>query len=318
MIMEIISLKAYNYSDGQKYQSERVKMKTEENIERSVGKAGVAAALRDISVEFFNKEHNGAKALEAIEKACSLEPENSLFLYDRDCLLEIVGADPGVRLSLLEDRKELIGEREELTLNYISLLRLNNKPNEALEMILGRDYSLDKAGQIRLASEYKKTLCALAAGELSEGYSVRALAILEMSRIYPKNLGIDPAVKVPDNMGWFMTGEILKERGEDEEALEAYGNACEGEEEPKILNDISDIPFDHIYWQGLAKARLGQKKEALEMMRKLIDFGNGHNEPEADFKENSNGDYGQDIRRLNQDHSKRLTALGIRGLGEIG
>ena len=113
---------------------------------KAEGKAELAAAFRSISVELYNKEHNAAKALDSIGKACELDPGNSLYLYERDCLLEEVGSDPVVRLSLLEGKDDLIAERDELSLNYAHVLNLNSRIDEAMDIILGRDFSLDAGG----------------------------------------------------------------------------------------------------------------------------------------------------------------------------
>ncbi len=297
-------------------------MNTEEIKDNIEGKAELAKALRDISVELYNKDRNPAKALDAIGRACSMDPENSLYLYERDCLLEEVGADPMVRLSMLEDKKEVILKRDDLTFNYAHVLNLNGRIDEAADLLLGREFALDLPGQIRLATEYKKTLLTMAAREASEGNSDRALVICELSFTYPKGLGISDEIKVPDNMGWFMIGDIHMDRSEDMAAADAFEKAAEGDEEPKLLSKETDVSSEHIYYQALAKARLGQKKEALDLMRKLMDFGNEHmnDEPEENavrVRENEAGSYIADPKKKNEEYCKRLISLGVRGLGEI-
>jgi tetratricopeptide (TPR) repeat protein len=295
--------------------AEDIKEKTEEKKE-------LAKALRDVSVELYNNEHMVSKALEAVGKACELDPDNSQYLFERDLLLEEAGSDPVVRLSLLEERKELLSERDDLALNYAHVLNLNGKIDEAADILLGRDFKLDREGQIKLAEEYRRTLLTMAVREVTEGNRDRGIVIGEMSLTYPKNLGIDPDADLPDNMGWYMLGEMHREGGNEEAAEIAYKKAAEGETTPRLLTSSADIPSDHIYWCALAKARLGQKKEALDLMRKLIDFGNESTEKLNEIQEDTKkaddtGSFKTDLKKKNENYLKRLISLGVRGLGEI-
>ncbi|MCR5585481.1 MAG: hypothetical protein K6F63_08630 [Lachnospiraceae bacterium] len=297
-------------------------MNTEDKNEKIEDKKDLAKALRDISVELYNNERMISKALDAIGKACEMDPDSSLYLFERDFLLEEAGADPVVRLSLLEERKELLSERDDLALNYAHVLNLNGKIDEAADILLGRDFKLDKEGQIRLSEEYRRTLLTMAIREVTEGNRARGIVIGEMSLTYPKNLGIDPEIELPDNMGWYMLGEMHREGGDEDAADVAYKKAAEGETLPKLLYSSTDIPSDHIYWQALAKARLGQKKEALDLMRKLMDFGNESMEKISELQEvnetqDNNQSYRTDLKKKNEDYCKRLISLGVRGLGEV-
>ncbi len=285
------------------------------------GKSDLAAAFRKISVELYNKEHNPAKALEAINQACALDPENSRYLYDRDRILENVGADPLVRLSMLEEKKELIDERDDLSLNYISVLSRNGREEEALDRLMGRNFHLDEELQPKIIAVYKELLFAFALKEIKEGNKERAAVLCELTFTYPDCLGVNKGKTLPDNKGWYLIGEIKKDEGKDEEAEEAYKKAAEGSPEPELLKSVSDYPSDSLYWIGLAKARLGQQKEALDIMRKLMDFGSA-NMKEETFGEDKEEEllyetYRDELVTKNNEYCRMLISLGVKGLGEV-
>ncbi|MCR5823836.1 MAG: DUF5107 domain-containing protein [Lachnospiraceae bacterium] len=285
-------------------------------------KTDFAMVYRNLSIVYYNKNHNSAKALDAIGRACALEPDNSRFILEQDQLLARVGADPLVRLSLMEGDEKLVEERDALCLRYVRLLNMNGKHEEAYEMLKKHVFHVWEGGEGKIADEYKNALFALSSKALANGEYDKALELCEKTFTYPDNLGEGKLFNVPDNKAWFMIGEIKTAKGDKAGAMEAYKKAAEGEVRPELVRYYNDIPSDYIFWLGLAKARLGLKEEALAAMRSLIDFGNEHlnDKVEYDFFAVSMPElevYEEDIKKNNDDYCKHLVDLGVKGLSEI-
>ncbi|MDE5973081.1 MAG: DUF5107 domain-containing protein, partial [Eubacterium sp.] len=95
-------------------------------------KSDFAMSYRNLSIVYYNKQKDSAKALSAIKKACALEPENSRFLLELDQLSAKAGVSIEERLRVLEEHKELLDGRDVLYLAYVALLNLNGRYEEAL------------------------------------------------------------------------------------------------------------------------------------------------------------------------------------------
>ncbi len=288
----------------------------------AAGRPDFALPYRNLSIAYYNKEHNGAKALDAIGRACALEPGNSRFLLEQDQLLARVGADPLVRLSLMEGKSVLTEERDALCLNYVRLLNLNGKYHEAMDILTKHIFHVWEGGEGKVAEEYKNALFGLAAEAVAAGNYDKALELLNKTFDYPDNLGEGKLFNVPDNRAWYLIGEAESAKGDKAAAEAAYKKAAEGEIKPEIVRYYNDIPSDYIYWLGLAKARLGLREEALDAMRALIDFGNEHlnDVVEYDFFAVSMPElevYEDDIKKKNDEYCKHLVSLGVKGLGEV-
>ncbi len=288
----------------------------------AAGRPDFALPYRNLSIAYYNKEHNGAKALDAIGRACALEPGNSRFLLEQDQLLARVGADPLVRLSLMEGKSAVTEERDALCLNYVRLLNLNGKYHEAMDILTKHIFHVWEGGEGKVAEEYKNALFGLAAEAVAAGNYDKALELLNKTFDYPDNLGEGKLFNVPDNRAWYLIGEAESAKGDKAAAEAAYKKAAEGEIKPEIVRYYNDIPSDYIYWLGLAKARLGLREEALDAMRALIDFGNEHlnDVVEYDFFAVSMPElevYEDDIKKKNDEYCKHLVSLGVKGLGEV-
>ncbi|MCR5584230.1 MAG: hypothetical protein K6F63_02195, partial [Lachnospiraceae bacterium] len=278
----------------------------------AAGRPDLAMIAADLSVVYYNYVHNAAKALDAIGRACALEPGNSLFLLRQDKLLERVGADPMVRFSLLEGKKDLLEERDELCLSYARLLNLNGRHEEALKMLSEHRFHPWESGVDKATTEYRNTLLALAAKKLMQGEPDKAAELCKETF----ELSVEGSAQTADgsdSKSRFMLGEIYRAIGDEETAKAEYQKAADSEIEPKSASS------DSVYWTGLAKARLGLNKEALKAMKNLIDYGNAHmNDTFEAGSPVRTDDYEEDLKKINEDHCKRLVNLGVKGLAEVG
>ena len=98
-------------------------------------KSDFAMPYRNLSIAYYNKQKDSARALSAIKKACEFEPENSRFLLELDRLSAKAGVSAVERLRVLEKHKELLDGRDVLYLAYVALLNLNGRYEEALSCL---------------------------------------------------------------------------------------------------------------------------------------------------------------------------------------
>ena len=285
-------------------------------------KSDFAMPYRNLSIAYYNKQKDSAKALSAIKKACEFEPENSRFLLEPDRLSAKAGVSAVERLRVLEKHKELLDGRDVLYLAYVALLNLNGRYEEALSCLENHTFHPWEGGEGKVSGEYKTALFALAEKETAKGNYETAIELCERTLTYPENLGEGKLENVPDNKAHYLIGKCFKALGRDEKAKEHFILAAAGSSVPAPVRYYNDQPSDYIYYQGLAFAELGRKADAENAFNQLVDFGNAHikDKIEYDFFAVSMPElevYQDDIQKRSDEYCKHLICLGDKGLERI-
>lgn len=100
-----------------------------------------------------------------------------------------------------------------------------------------------------------------------------------------------------------------------------FEQAAVGANEPAGMMYYNDQPADMIYYQGLAKEKLGKPVEAKARYNKLLDYGEQHmfDEMRVSYFAVSLPDFlifDDDLDRRNQAHCHYLIGLARLGLGD--
>jgi tetratricopeptide (TPR) repeat protein len=100
-----------------------------------------------------------------------------------------------------------------------------------------------------------------------------------------------------------------------------FRKAASGLTEPTSALYYNDQPPEMIYYQGLARRRLGQEDEAECIFQKLVEYGRNHlhDEVQVDYFAVSLPDFlvfEQDLELSNKIHCHYMMALGNAGLNE--
>lgn len=285
-------------------------------------KPDFAMSYRNLSIAYYNKEHNTEKALNAIKQACALEPDNSRFLLELEQLSAKAGVTAEERLRVLEENKELLSGRDVLYLAYITLLNLNGKYDEALSCLEKHTFHPWEGGEGKVSGEYKTALFALAEKEMADGNYEKAIRLCERTLTYPENLGEGKLENVPDNKAHYMLGKCFEALGNTEKANAYFALASSGSPVPAPVRYYNDQPSDYIYYQGLAFSALGDIASAENSFHQLVSFGEKHisDKIEYDFFAVSMPElevYQEDMQKRNRAYCKYLITLGHKGLKEI-
>ena len=99
-----------------------------------------------------------------------------------------------------------------------------------------------------------------------------------------------------------------------------FEKAAVGLSEPTSAIFYNDQPPDMIFYQGLARQKLGRKDEAQAIFQKLIDYGQSHLQDEVtmDYFAVSLPDFlvfDEDLSLRNRIHCQYMMGLGYCGLG---
>lgn len=285
-------------------------------------KSDFAMSYRNLSIAYYNKEHNTEKALNAIKQACALEPDNSRFLLELEQLSAKAGVTAEERLRFLSENKELLSGRDVLYLAYITLLNLNGKYDEALSCLEKHTFHPWEGGEGKVSGEYKTALFALTEKEMADGNYEKAIRLCERTLTYPETLGEGKLENVPDNKAHYMLGKCFRALGNPEKANAYFALASAGSSVPAPVRYYNDQPSDYIYYQGLAFSALGDIASAENSFHQLVSFGEKHisDKIEYDFFAVSMPElevYQEDMQKRNRAYCKYLITLGHKGLKEI-
>ncbi len=277
---------------------------------------------RNLALVYYNKCHDSAKADEAMERAFALNPKDVRIFLERDQLHKKLGVSFAERLKDCEMYPELLDVRDDLYTEYITLLNLCGKYEEAYRLIQKHHFHPWEGGEGKITTQYTLALLQMSRDALEAGHFREAEELLRRALVFPENLGEGKLEGTKDNHIYYHLGLALEEQGRDVEAKAAFEQACVGTDEPAGAMFYNDQPADMILYQGLAFLKLGRLREAGARFYRLIDYGERHLEEEGKvgYFAVSLPDFlifEEDYTRKNKAHCYYLMALGNIGLGNF-
>jgi hypothetical protein len=268
----------------------------------------------------FNKLLQTSQAREAIEEAFRRRPTDARLLMELDQLDRKLGATPVARLARIETQLSLVSERDDLAVEYFGLLNLTGRSADALRFGLSRRFHAWEGGEGKVIRQYVRALLgeAYRAMDLSkprEGYNLLLRAV-----DLPESLGEARLPGAKESQLHYALGVAAASLGDSAEARRWWTNAAAGNEQPAGMMFYNDTPPELIFYQGLARRKLGDEKGALGRFNSLIEFGERHlfDRVKVDYFAVSLPDFlifEEDLDRRNQVHCRFLIGLGAWGLG---
>ena len=278
--------------------------------------------FRNLSLVYYNKCKDSAKAKEAMEKAFALNPSDVRIFLELDQLYKKLGWSFEERLANYEAYKEIIGRRDDLYIEYITLVNMSGDHEKAYECIMGRKFHPWEGGEGKITTQYTIALLEMAKKAQKEGRFADAEELLRKALVYPENLGEGKLEGTKDNHLYYNLGMALAAQGKTEEAKECFEKATIGTDEPAGAMYYNDQPADMILYQGLAYMKLGKVREARARFYRLIDYGEQHLEDvvKIEYFAVSLPEFlifDEDYTARNRAHCYYLMALGNIGLGDV-
>ena len=276
---------------------------------------------RNLAIAYFNKRGDKDRARSEMEKAFSLDPGDARVFLELDQLYQRLQVDVNERLAGYAAHIELIEERDDLYCEYVTALNLAGRYREAYEAIMRHSFRTWEGAEGRISAQYKIALREMAKDALKAGNAGKAEELIRKALLYPENLGEGRLEGTKDNDLYYTLGEALERQGRKEEADKAYHLATLGAAEPAGMLYYYDQPADMILYQGLAREKLGEQKEANARFYKLIDYGEEHiyDRFVMDYFAVSMPDmtmFDADMDEKNRAHCRYLMGLGKLGLGK--
>ncbi len=277
---------------------------------------------RNLSLCYYNKARDAEKARTAMEKAFSLDETDARVFLELMELHKRLGMSFHERLARYEKHRELAEIRDDLYIEYITLLNLTGQHEKALGCIMGRRFHPWEGGEGKVTAQYTLALLEMAKEALEEKRFLKTEELLRRALVYPENLGEGKLEGTKDNHLYYYLGRALQAQGRAEQARACFERALTGTDEPAGAWYYNDQPADMILYQGLAYRELGQEKQARARFHRLTDYGEQHLEDlcKPEYFAVSLPDFlifEEDYTKRNRAHCCYLIALGNFGLGNF-
>ena len=282
----------------------------------------LATVHRNLALAYYNALGRPEQALNSLEKAFACNPADARVFYELDQLYKKVGYAPEKRLASLEGHWELVMARDDLYLEYITLLNTVKQHEKAIALLAERNFHPWEGGEGKVTGQHVFAHVELGKHYLHAQQDKDALETFKQALIYPENLGEGKLTGAQENNIHYYVGCAYEGLGLTEKATEYFSAASQGLEEPASAMFYNDQPPDMIFYQGLAWLKLGNLKEAKRRFNKLIDYGEQHlfDDVKIDYFAVSLPDFlvfEDDLNKRNKVHCHYIMGLGYLGLQEF-
>jgi tetratricopeptide (TPR) repeat protein len=267
---------------------------------------------RNLGIAEFNVQHNPQAANEMYMRAFSANPNDARLLYEWDQLTKRAALiSPEERLHRLIDLQRLVDRRDDLIIEFITLLNQCGQWEAALNCLSSRRFSPWEGGEGLVSAQYVYAHRELGRGALAAGNGSDALEHFEAARRYPPNLGEGKHLLTLERDLDYLSGSSAQALGDTNLARHYWRAAAE---------PLPSIGVQS-YFQAMALRALGKDDIASEVFSRLAEFAKSllAAEPKIDYFATSLPNmllFDDDLAKRNRVESLLLSALACHGLAD--
>lgn len=275
---------------------------------------------RNLGLAYMNQRKDAKRSRAAYQLAFALAPDDARIFFELDQLDKKLGKAPAERLAQLSAHLDLVHQRDDLMLEYVTLLNIAGRHKEALNALLSHTFHPWEGGEGKVSGQYVLALVEMAKEALQRGQTETALEYLLRARVYPENLAEGKLPNAAENHIDYYLGLAYRQAGDEVRSKEHFTRATQGAIELNLAMYYNDRPSDMAFYCALAHAALGEPEKAKALFHQLIAYGDTHMEekPSIDYFAVSLPDFlvfEDDLPRRNRVHCLYLKGLGWFGLG---
>ena len=221
-----------------------------------------AIPWRNLGIAYFNVRKDADKALAAYDGAFKADPADARLLYEADQLRKRTGACASQRLAQLERHSDLVSQRDDLTVELITLLNQTGRPEHALEMLSSRRFNPWEGGEGLVSGQYVWAHILIGRSLLERGDARQAVEHFSAARVYPQNLGEGKHLLTRETHLHYFAGLALSRVGSENEARQNWTQAAADEGPITWLS----------YYRAMSLEALGRKGEAGKLLSEMCAF----------------------------------------------
>jgi tetratricopeptide (TPR) repeat protein len=281
-----------------------------------------ATVHRNLALAYYNILNQSNKALVELETAFALNSRDARVLFELDQLYKKLNYALQQRLTGLKQHWELVEARDDLYVEYVTLLNTTRQYEHALTLLNNRRFHPWEGGEGKVIGQYVLALVELGKQQLQAGQYQQAMRLFLQGLTNPEHFGEARLAGAYEHNISYYLGCAYENLGQCEEAGRAFQKAAQGLVEPSSPMFYNDQPPDMIFYQGLAWLKLDNRKEANRRFHKLISYGEQHlfDQVSIDYFAVSLPDFfvfKDDLQLRNQVHCYYMLGLGYLGLQDF-
>lgn len=276
-----------------------------------------AAIHRNLGIAYWNIEQDGEKARRSYQQAIACAPDDDLLVSEYAQLCKKLGDPVEKRLAFLQEHRELVIERDDSSVEMAALYNLNDRPQEALDLLCSRSYHPWEGGEGKVLRQYTTARLLLGQKALEEGCPDKALKHFQLAMDTPDNLGEKYHLLQAKADVNYWIGRALDVLGHSEEAAGKYTAAAneEGDFQDMAVTEYSELT----YYKGLALYELGHAQRAGELFEAMKQWAQQQRQQPAkiDYFATSLPNllvFEEDIQQAKQAAMNRLIELAESGI----
>jgi len=268
---------------------------------------------RNLGIAEFNILHDAVAADRMYARAFAGAPTDARLLYEWDQLKKRAGlATAQERLTVLDAHRDLVAQRDDLSVEHITLLNQIGKWSEALEELENRRFSPWEGGEGLVSAQYVHSHRALGAAALSSSDAHSALEHFEAARNYPWNLGEGKHLLTLERDLDYLSGCAAQMLG-DAGGASSYWQAAAA---PLLAVGL------HSYFQALGAMALGEVERGQKILHDLRNSAERQRDTtvKSDYFATSLPNmllFEDDLQQRNRAESLFLRALAALGLNQF-
>ena len=274
---------------------------------------------RNLGIAYYNVEHDEQRAREAFRRARIADPGDARILYEEDQLHKRLGEDPAERLCRLEANRDLVDQRDDLSVELAALYNQVGRPADAVALLLSRSFQPWEGGEGLVLGEYVRAYLLLGRDALAAGNAHRAIEHFEAADHPPQ--GINEARHLLANSSniEFWLGEAWAAAGNAELAKLHWEKA---ERQRADFQQMQVRPVSEMtYWSAIALRRLGRNDEAAALFMHMLAYATALEKetPKIDYFATSLPAmllFEEDLQKRQHITATFLKALALLGFGQ--
>jgi tetratricopeptide (TPR) repeat protein len=247
---------------------------------------GFSIPWRNLGLAYYNVRREPQKAKECYLKAFEINPRDARLLFELDQLMKRLGETPAERLARLEQHLDLVDQRDDLSVERVTLYNQTGQYQKALDAALSRRFHPWEGGTGKVSNQYAAAHLLLGRTALGAGDAEQALVHFEAAQDYPESLGEGKHLLTSHAHIYYFSG-LAKEALGDAEGARAYFQRAIGTKTDFSFQAYqAQTGFSPVtYYQALALGKLGDEKGGRERLQALLEFATQEREASerADF-----------------------------------
>jgi tetratricopeptide (TPR) repeat protein len=213
---------------------------------------------RNLGIACFNVLGDVAGARKAFDRAFAAAPGDARILYERDQLWKRTGEAPATRLGQLEKHRDLVAQRDDLSLELIALYHQMGRHEDARRMIESRCFQPWEGGEGLVLELYVLICLALGRAALAAEHAHEAIEFFQAALAPPANIGEANHLLNDHSDIYYWLGIAHRQAGETREARRWWRKAA-----------VERPPDEMTYYHAMALRQLGRDTKAAQLLHDL-------------------------------------------------